>query len=264
MNNETSSIAKLATFSSDLSSKDRAYFLVRRLLRRCKYFVGSHPSLLPILWRLTPGGLSKAITRNTQLVVEGFPRSGNTFFAESISYFLGPDFSIASHAHHIAQIRLAVARGIPCVVLVRHPVEVLASYLIAGPHARPKDVLREYATYHSQILRLVDEVQVVTFGQAINDFQRTMERVSSRWNLSLVPESFTESDRERILERIDENHRRLFPKDPLERGVARPSRVRTELNVKVRRELSDPEHKEKLDLCVQLFEKLKLEAGEKG
>ena len=54
-------------------------YRVRRLLRHGKYMIGHDPIFLPILLRLTPMGISKEITDHTDIVVEGFPRSGNTF-----------------------------------------------------------------------------------------------------------------------------------------------------------------------------------------
>ena len=46
---------------------------------RTKNFFGHEPIFLPILLRLTPLGTSRQITPATDLVIEGFPRSGNTF-----------------------------------------------------------------------------------------------------------------------------------------------------------------------------------------
>ena len=50
----------------------------RRVMRIGKYAAGHNAVTLPLLLRATPEGTARAITDETALVVEGFPRSGNT------------------------------------------------------------------------------------------------------------------------------------------------------------------------------------------
>ena len=212
--------------------------------------------MLPVLWRLTPGGLDKAITAQTKLVIEGFPRSGNTFATYAIRHFAGPGLSIASHAHHIGQIKLAIRRGIPCVVVVRPPLETLASYLIAGPHCRPKDVFREYAIYYKQLLNLTHGISVVGFDQLTSDLPRVAERISRRWGTSLPIYDVSENDKAMIFEQIERVHGRNHPRAPFERGVARPSPDRNELNIEIRSLLLQEKYRKEMDRCQKVFEEL--------
>ena len=108
----------------------------RRVLRRGKYLVGHDPAFLPILLRATPMGTEKRITRDTDIVVEGFPRSGNTFAVFALRDASDGRLSVASHVHHPSQVKLAVRKGLPTLLVIREPVACLASYLIAGPHGR--------------------------------------------------------------------------------------------------------------------------------
>lgn len=214
--------------------------MMRRQLRLAKYVVGHGRHLLPVLVRLTPEGVDKQITDTTNLVVEGFPRSGNTFTVVALRHVYGDRVSIASHVHHPGQIKEAVHRGLPCVLVVRPPIETLASYLIAGPHGRPRQVLKEYRYYHREVARLADDVVVATFDQVTTDLPAVVERVARRWSLPLEPFVLTAADTEAIFERISQEHRRHHPNSQVEMAAGRPSQQRADLNERHRQALSQP------------------------
>src|SRR5436853_2842515 len=54
-------------------------YSVRRNLRRARELLGDDPVFLPLVLRATPTGTVRRLTDATQLVIEGMPRSGNTF-----------------------------------------------------------------------------------------------------------------------------------------------------------------------------------------
>jgi hypothetical protein len=226
---------------------------VRRQLRLAKYVVGHDRRLLPVLVRLTPEGASKQITGTTDLVVEGFPRSGNTFTVFALRHVYGDDLSIASHVHHPGQIKEAVHRGLPCLLVVRPPVDTLASYLIAGPHGRPRQVLKEYRYYHRDVARLLDHVVVATFDQITNDLPGVVARVAQRWSLPLVPFTLSDADVDAVFERISEEHRRHHPRGQVEMAAGRPSTQRGDLNAQHRRALVQPELASLLRECEAIY-----------
>lgn len=159
----------------------------RRALRRAKYLMGHHPATLPVLLRCTPLGTSRRITADTQLVVEGFPRAGNTFVVGALLDAARQGLSIKSHVHHPAQIKDAVRRGVPVLLLVRRPLPTLASYLIAGPHATPAGVLDEYIRYHRELLPFLRDIEVADFDEATTDMGALIRRLNERFDLS-IPE----------------------------------------------------------------------------
>lgn len=245
-----------ATIGDDLPLSTRLRFAVRRMLRRAKYGLGHHPALLPVLLRLTPEGTDKGIDDTTNLVIEGFPRSGNTFAVRGLEHVYGDRLHIASHAHHPSQITKAVRLGLPCVLVVRRPLDALASYLIAGPHGLPKQVLREYAEYHEEVEPLAPQLLVVTFEEVTTDLPAVARRIRERWGLALEPFRICESDRDAIFERISREHARHHPREPVERGAGRPSPQRAALNRRIRDVLLQPEHAAGLARCDAVFARL--------
>src|SRR5205814_3293356 len=88
-------------------------------------FLGRYPAIaLPLLRARGGDGFLAPIRDETEVVIEGFPRSGNTFAVAAFHYAQRPrDVKIAHHAHVPAQLLSAVRLGLPAVVLVRDPEE---------------------------------------------------------------------------------------------------------------------------------------------
>ena len=159
----------------------------RRLLRTGKNALGHDPVFLPILLRLTPLGTSRQITDHTELVIEGFPRSGNTFTVLCLQDVAQNQLLLSSHVHHPSQLKLAVDRGVPTVLVVREPVAALSSYLTFGQHGRPADVFREYYLYHRELIPYADRVLILDFEEIISDMPAIIERINCRFSMVLPP-----------------------------------------------------------------------------
>lgn len=209
----------------------------RRLMRRGKYLMGEYPVTLPILLRMTPIGMSRRITDETRLVVEGFPRSGNTFASYAIWHAAGSGFQLSSHIHHLAQIRLARRQNLPIVLAVREPIGTLASYLIAGPHGRPRGALKEYISYYSGVLPMVDDLLVVDFTEISTDMGAVIERINTRFGLEIPPFEHSPENAEAVFAAIQHSDKLGMG----EAGVARPSSDRSDRNLQFRETLRGPE-----------------------
>ena len=87
---------------------------------------GRHPAIYFNLYRLlrTRENFERAVTPDTQLVIEGFPRSGNTFARRAFVMAQDERFDktrIARHLHVPAQVVRAARWQIPTLVLIRKP-----------------------------------------------------------------------------------------------------------------------------------------------
>ena len=218
---------------------------VRRGLRFARELIGDNPIFLPLLLRATPKGLSRTLTPDTDLVVEGYPRSGNTFAVTALE-FANPDAVIKSHAHFPAQVRAAVARNLPTMICVRRPVDSVASLLIAFPHIRISAALREYIHHHREMLKVADDVLVVPFETITSDLTSVIDEIEARWGLRLQPFSHSASDTEDVFRRIDERNRLDHGKEASERLYARPSNTRHEEKAWVLHQLATPRFAQRL------------------
>lgn len=84
---------------------------------------------------------------DTELVIEGFPRSGNSFSVFAFSNFGADALRLAHHVHSPSLIVLAARYRLPAVVLIRAPDDaVTASLANIRTHTVP-DLMRAYALH---------------------------------------------------------------------------------------------------------------------
>lgn len=125
-----------------------------------------------------------AIHDDTALVLDGFPRSANSWLEACFRTALGEDFPIAQHSHAAPQIREGVRRGLPVIVLVRPPLDAVSSLLIRdGDIFSPRLALDEYAAFSAAVLPVARKTLVVPFKAAIGPFPPVMRALSEKFAL---------------------------------------------------------------------------------
>lgn len=210
---------------SEPFTRRSAAYTARRLLRRARRLMGDSPALLPIVLWATPGSAKRAVGPDTQAVIEGFPRSGNTFAYFALQEANGPT-PVSSHVHVPAQVRQAVRRGVPTLLVVREPVACLASLLTAAPHVRVRPAYQEYIHHHRQVMDLLDDIVVATFPQITTDFGSVIDRLNARFGTEFVRFEQTPENVDRVFARIDAHYAELYGDKASERVVPRPSSAR--------------------------------------
>jgi hypothetical protein len=101
----------------------------KKRLRTIKYKIREEIGLLPsfhLLFNLKKKPQARVVNRNHDIVIEGFPRSGNTFL---LAYFkeLNPKAQIASHFHTYSQVFWGIRYQIPLLIVIRNPVDSVCS-----------------------------------------------------------------------------------------------------------------------------------------
>jgi hypothetical protein len=202
-------------------------YRTRRVLRTCRELLGDDPVFLPIVYRCTPLGTSRRLTDRTELVIEGFPRSGNTFAFFGVTHAAmqaGREINISSHTHTPSQVRAAVAQRFPTLVVIRRPIDAVISLLIAAPHVRPASLIHEYIHHHQLLLPLQDRFVIGTFDQVTTDLGAVTARVNERFGTSFARYEPTDENNDAVFAAIEENHRILH--GGTENVVPRPSAAR--------------------------------------
>ena len=109
---------------------------VGRDLLRLRLHLRRPVSRLPYAWDAAmyarADKRSTLARRDSALVIEGFPRSGNTFSVAAFQIANGQDLHVGRHLHGAPHVLRAVRLGLPTVVLIRRPREAVLSYLTRG------------------------------------------------------------------------------------------------------------------------------------
>lgn len=229
----------------------------RRFVRRAHELLGDAPAFLPLQRALTPeSARERAITERTELVIEGFPRSGNTFAAKAFAFSQPRPVVVASHVHLPAQVKLATRRRVPTMVLLRDPHDAAVSMAIADPHHRVEHLVRYWIHYHRQIRPLLGELLLVTFDEATTDFGPVIDRLNTRFGTSFARFDHTPDNVARVFAVIDDKQLEVHGRARYREAVARPDASRAEARARLSARLAEPRQQALVDQARSLHDQL--------
>ena len=126
----------------------------------------------------------RVVNKNTQLVLEGFPRCANTF-SYVILKDVHPNLNIAHHLHLPVQIIIGVKRKIPVVVLIRDPKDAILSLLLRNSSIILDDAIKSYVSFYKIALRFRDDIIEADFNDVIVDFNIIIKKINLKYNINL-------------------------------------------------------------------------------
>jgi hypothetical protein len=121
------------------------------------------------------------VSRTTEIVIEGYPRSGNTFAVVAFRQAQGREIKMAHHLHAAAQIKRAARLGVPAIVLIREPSEAILSVLVRDPHASMRWALHSYVRFYSTVLPYLEKAVVAPFATVTSDLGSIIRMVNTRY-----------------------------------------------------------------------------------
>ena len=210
----------------------------KRALRPLRTRAGEHPLLVPLVLRLaTPSTEDLRITADTALVIEGFPRSGNSFVTTAFGLAVGADVRRSSNTHLPGQVRIAVARGLPTLVLIRRCADAAASLCVAAPYLTPAMAVEEWLRFYRAVAPYQSRFVLATFDEVTADFGVVMERVNTRFHTSFPRFAHTPDNVARVQSALDDYgvRKRGYLR---EESIARPSDARASANQAARAGMS--------------------------
>jgi hypothetical protein len=131
------------------------------------------------------------VNRDTDLVMDGFPSSANSFGIAALRAAAADSGasmpSIAHHMHCPRQTMLALRRRIPVLLLIRPPRACVPSAITRWPALTPAITLRAYIRYYEALLPYASRCVVGTFDLVTNHFDLLLAEVTARSGLELPP-----------------------------------------------------------------------------
>lgn len=158
-------------------------FLARSKYRlRC--WLARRPRLFFAVFSCLPRHRHLLLRRDTQLVIEGYPRSANTFSVVAFTKAQPGPIRLAHHLHAQAQVLRAVELGIPACVLIRRPADAVKSFLVMYPDLLAVMVLQAYIEFYSDILHVADRVVIAKFEDVTADCAKMMDALNRKFGTS--------------------------------------------------------------------------------
>jgi len=166
----------------------------------------------------------RVASKNVDIVIEGFPRSANTYGEVSFRMMQSRPVRVGHHLHAAGQISFAVKHGIPCIALIREPFPAIASLIVRSPKLGPRDAILDYLQINSTILHNCEKLIVSPFECTTKDFGSIINLVNIQFGTEFdcaLPPSVSEQDVLMEIERLD-----VLNSGGDENMVARPSSER--------------------------------------
>ncbi|SOH95459.1 hypothetical protein SAMN06273572_11138 [Monaibacterium marinum] len=175
--------------------------------------------------------------KDTDIVIDGFPRSANTYATAFFAIAQGKPVRIAHHLHESYQIRFAEKHRIPCVILVRDPLDAVISAMLRNPNLRAAVLLRSYIRLYAEVLRVHQNSVIAPFDLVVSDSNTMIARVNEVYGTDF--QLLADEDHEKVVEEIKRRDRRAFGTTELDpRRIAAPSaekfQAKFDLSTKIR------------------------------
>ena len=158
-----------------------------------KRLIKSNPFLFKLwfeLYRKNRGVKINYFNHKIKFLLDGYPRSGNTFAASLVKYIFGKDVFV-HHFHAIAPIKIALRKDIPVYILIRDPKEAITSNYLKTFALKNKDVPREinknllkkltieYSNYYKFVYKKRNKIEIIIFKDFISRPEIFLSNINS-------------------------------------------------------------------------------------
>jgi len=221
---------------------------------------GGHPAVYFSLYRLLRPrkDLARAVTPNTKLVIEGYPRSGNSF-ARRAFIMAQNDSEIKHHiAHHLhvpAQVVRAARWQIPTLVLIRRPKDAVLSLVLRDPLSVDQ-ALRYYVAFYETVEGYRDAYVLGRFEEVTEDFGEVIRRINDRFGTAFSLFHHDEDNISNLFADMETHARRKYGERLWERKVQRPSALRERMKHEIQYDLENPKRKDLIAEAQAVYRRL--------
>jgi len=201
------------------------------------------------------------VDKESVICIEGYPRSANTYSVAAfmLSQNLGQSDHIGRHTHMAGQLKRARHFGVPTLVVVRAPLDAIASFKVFAPHLTLKQCISSYYQFHRVVLEMIDDVVLAQFEDVTEDFGKVLCKLkeSGRTETKLLEnkEGFAERCFD-LVERLDNR-----PKEQLDNSAtaeARPNDRRRTLSRELKSQLKEESYRDLMEKCEDLYQQLRI------
>jgi hypothetical protein len=151
-----------------------------------------------------PGKEPEIVDRQTELVIEGFPRSANTFAVVAFQLAQETPVRIAHHLHAPCQLIAGARRGVPSLALIRGPEEAIISEVLRKPAIGVGQAMRSYLRFYQPLELYRQDLIVGRFDEVTGDFGSVIRRMNRRFGTRFAPFEHTERNVQECFDLIDQ------------------------------------------------------------
>jgi hypothetical protein len=229
-----------------------------RLEKWLQIHTGGHPAIYFRLYRLFRQDVARIVTPETQLVIEGFPRSGNSFARRAFVMAQSESFDrtrIAHHMHVPAQVVRAAQWQIPALVLIRRPRDAVLSFAIWDPISVDQ-ALRYYLSFYKTVEKFREAYVLGLFEEVTEDFGRVISRINDKFGTTFSLFRHDEGNVSNVFSDMETYAREKYGETRWERKVHRPSAVKERIKQEIEYDLENAKRKELIAEAEDVYDRL--------
>ena len=211
-----------------------------RLRHRVRQPLVRVPYVWDLLMQARPEKRITLARRDTAIVIEGFPRSGNTFSAAAFLVANGQAAHVGRHLHGARHLHRARRLHVPAGARVRAPRDAVLSYLIRRSSLTAEDAVREYLEFYRIAWSARDAFVVGLFDVVISDFGTVVDAVNDRFGTQFARYQPTPENEAAAFALVEEMNRLESGGEVVETHVGRPSAERHLRKLELEAVLSEP------------------------
>jgi len=203
---------------------------LNRLRWELRTIAGEHPALCR---RLIKSG--EQVSAETEIVIEGFQRTGNTFAVIAFQFAQAAPLSVAHHVHAPGPVLDAIRLRKPALVLIREPEEAVLSFAVRFRELTLGQALRGYIRFYTPLLAHRARLVIGRFEEVTTDFGSVIRQVNGRFGTRFREYEHSPENLEKVLAIVDEWDLNTFGEgERLDQGRARPTEGRAGMKVALR------------------------------
>lgn len=221
--------------------------LIDRVRIEARMHVGCNEILFYSLYGLKSKTRRLGVTRETEVVIEGYPRCANSFAVLAFEMSQSREVEVGHHLHVPVQVERGIRRGLPTVVLIRNPRDATVSLVLRQPARTISQALREYLGFYNYILDLDESKYVVgDFNIVTKNFGVVISKINNKFGTDFENFKHTKENEEKIFDKL----RSITPVSQ-EKDVrgSWPSRKKHKMKEEVRKKLESRRYKSLLREC---------------
>lgn len=123
----------------------------------------------------------RMITSNTELIIDGFQGSANSFATVAFQISQKRHVKLAHHLHAPSQIIQAIEKKIPVLLTVREPFGTVLSLVSRWPYISVTQGLKSYIGFYQKLEPYASNYVVSTFEQTTKNLDSVIEAVNTKF-----------------------------------------------------------------------------------
>jgi len=217
-------------------------------------YLGRFPLCYYPVYRLLKGHGSQVVTQSTDLVVESFPRCGNSFTVMMLRRSQNTPISVASHLHVVAQIARARRMKKPLILLIRNPASAVASLMLRDPIGA-RLALKYYINYYRCALKFIEYPVVVDLGEVTRCYPQIIQAVNDKFGTAFQPAEVSDEYNNFLFDAIYENYRAMTKSDDVSLATSSPNAKKERLKKAIEHSL-EQKHPALLSEAFAIYKKV--------